>query len=81
MHNLHVYIPCMIPLTPDALLTPFAAPKIQAFSEEPWDTVCLAHLFTYQAFNGGVLGLAWVAGEESDAVGGMCQGSKYTCTL
>eukprot|EP00049_Salpingoeca_infusionum_P000032 m.36610 g.36610 ORF g.36610 m.36610 type:complete len:491 (-) comp10025_c0_seq3:2928-4400(-) len=36
-----------------------------------WGTVCLAHLFTYQDFDGGVQGLAWVANQYN---GGICDG-------
>lgn len=34
--------------------------------------VCLAHLFTYQDFDEGTLGLAYVAPTKEDAPGGVC---------
>jgi len=44
---------------------------LEAFSRTPWET-CLAHLFTYQDFSNGVIGLAYVAGAASYSVGGIC---------
>ncbi|XP_075873322.1 disintegrin and metalloproteinase domain-containing protein 17 isoform X2 [Nelusetta ayraudi] len=35
-------------------------------------TVCLAHLFTYQDFDEGTLGLAYVAPSKPDIAGGLC---------
>ncbi|XP_053192874.1 disintegrin and metalloproteinase domain-containing protein 17 [Scomber japonicus] len=35
-------------------------------------TVCLAHLFTYQDFDEGTLGLAYVAPSKPDIPGGLC---------
>ncbi|XP_036398260.1 disintegrin and metalloproteinase domain-containing protein 17-like isoform X2 [Megalops cyprinoides] len=35
-------------------------------------TVCLAHLFTYQDFDEGTLGLAYVAPSKAQALGGLC---------
>ncbi|XP_037605838.1 disintegrin and metalloproteinase domain-containing protein 17 isoform X1 [Sebastes umbrosus] len=35
-------------------------------------TVCLAHLFTYQDFDEGTLGLAYVASSKPDVPGGLC---------
>lgn len=34
--------------------------------------VCLAHLFTYQDFDEGTLGLAYVAPSKADIAGGLC---------
>lgn len=34
--------------------------------------VCLAHLFTYQDFDEGTLGLAYVASSRDQALGGLC---------
>ena len=34
--------------------------------------VCLAHLFTYQDFDEGTLGLAYVAPSKAMALGGLC---------
>lgn len=34
--------------------------------------VCLAHLFTYQDFDEGTLGLAYVAPSKPDIPGGLC---------
>lgn len=34
--------------------------------------VCLAHLFTYQDFDEGTLGLAYVAPSKAQALGGLC---------
>ncbi|KAL6477945.1 hypothetical protein MHYP_G00137800 [Metynnis hypsauchen] len=35
-------------------------------------SVCLAHLFTYQDFDEGTLGLAYVASSRDQALGGLC---------
>ncbi len=37
-----------------------AVTLLQAFSKPNWLGVCLAHLFTFQDFQDGILGLAWV---------------------
>ena len=36
------------------------------------DDYCLAMLFTYRDFSGGVLGLAWVGDPEEGSPGGIC---------
>lgn len=41
-------------------------------------TVCLAHLFTYQDFDEGTLGLAYVAPSKPDIPGGLCSKSCPT---
>ncbi|XP_058471230.1 disintegrin and metalloproteinase domain-containing protein 17a isoform X1 [Solea solea] len=40
-------------------------------------TVCLAHLFTYQDFAEGTLGLAYVAPTKAQALGGLCPKPYY----
>ncbi|XP_075964560.1 disintegrin and metalloproteinase domain-containing protein 17a [Anarhichas minor] len=40
-------------------------------------SVCLAHLFTYQDFDEGTLGLAYVAPSKSQALGGLCPKPYY----
>uniref|UniRef100_A0A8C3AEL2 ADAM metallopeptidase domain 17a n=1 Tax=Cyclopterus lumpus TaxID=8103 RepID=A0A8C3AEL2_CYCLU len=40
-------------------------------------TVCLAHLFTYQDFDEGTLGLAYVAPSKPQALGGLCPKPYY----
>ncbi|XP_038142146.1 disintegrin and metalloproteinase domain-containing protein 17a isoform X1 [Cyprinodon tularosa] len=40
-------------------------------------TVCLAHLFTYQDFDKGTLGLAYVAPPRNTPLGGICSGPYY----
>ncbi|XP_056249477.1 disintegrin and metalloproteinase domain-containing protein 17a isoform X2 [Seriola aureovittata] len=40
-------------------------------------TVCLAHLFTYQDFDEGTLGLAYVAPSKAQALGGLCPKPYY----
>ncbi|CAL8286986.1 unnamed protein product [Lota lota] len=40
-------------------------------------TVCLAHLFTYQDFDEGTLGLAYVAPSKAQALGGLCPRPYY----
>lgn len=40
--------------------------------------VCLAHLFTYQDFDEGTLGLAYVAPSKPQALGGLCPKRKDT---
>uniref|UniRef100_A0A0L8FS77 Peptidase M12B domain-containing protein n=1 Tax=Octopus bimaculoides TaxID=37653 RepID=A0A0L8FS77_OCTBM len=46
-----------------------------------WDTrfyrYCLAHLFTFQKFQDGVLGLAYIASERLNTVGGICSSPFY----
>lgn len=54
----------------------------QQFSSDIADnasTVCLAHLFTYQDFDEGTLGLAYVAPSKPNALGGLCPKGKDTC--
>ena len=48
----------------------------QLFSLEDWSEFCLAHLFTYQDFAGGTIGLAYVASQRRDTVGGICSRRK-----
>eukprot|EP01134_Creolimax_fragrantissima_P007004 CFRG7004T1 len=46
------------------------------FSAINWDDSCLAHLFTYQDYGGGTLGLAWVGDASSNGqaqAGGICE--------
>lgn len=53
---------------------------LEAFSADKyWKNFCLAHLFTYRKFSNGVLGLAYIASERKNAVGGLCSPfySKY----
>lgn len=48
---------------------------LQQFSAdiaEKASNVCLAHLFTYQDFDEGTLGLAYVAPSKPDIAGGLC---------
>uniref|UniRef100_A0A8C4I3P0 ADAM metallopeptidase domain 17 n=1 Tax=Dicentrarchus labrax TaxID=13489 RepID=A0A8C4I3P0_DICLA len=48
---------------------------LEQFSSDIADnasTVCLAHLFTYQDFDEGTLGLAYVAPSKPQALGGLC---------
>ncbi|XP_053737890.1 disintegrin and metalloproteinase domain-containing protein 17 [Synchiropus splendidus] len=48
---------------------------LEQFSEDMADkaaNVCLAHLFTYQDFDEGTLGLAYVAPAKPDIPGGLC---------
>uniref|UniRef100_A0A3P8PWH5 ADAM metallopeptidase domain 17 n=1 Tax=Astatotilapia calliptera TaxID=8154 RepID=A0A3P8PWH5_ASTCA len=42
--------------------------------------VCLAHLFTYQDFDEGTLGLAYVAPSKADIAGGLCSKVIYLNT-
>ena len=42
--------------------------------------VCLAHLFTYQDFDEGTLGLAYVAPSRHGIPGGLCSESKCSRT-
>lgn len=44
-------------------------------------TVCLAHLFTYQDFDEGTLGLAYVAPSKANALGGLCSKAYFPSTL
>uniref|UniRef100_A0A8C7LAX3 ADAM metallopeptidase domain 17a n=1 Tax=Oncorhynchus kisutch TaxID=8019 RepID=A0A8C7LAX3_ONCKI len=53
---------------------------LQQFSSDIADnasTVCLAHLFTYQDFDEGTLGLAYVAPSKAQALGGLCPKPYY----
>ena len=47
--------------------------NLQVFSRDVrFKQFCLAHLFTYQAFDGGVLGLAYIGSPRQYSVGGVC---------
>lgn len=51
----------------------------QQFSSDIADAaskVCLAHLFTYQDFDKGTLGLAYVAPPRAHPLGGICSEGK-----
>uniref|UniRef100_A0A8C7LAM2 ADAM metallopeptidase domain 17a n=1 Tax=Oncorhynchus kisutch TaxID=8019 RepID=A0A8C7LAM2_ONCKI len=53
---------------------------LEQFSSDIADnasTVCLAHLFTYQDFDEGTLGLAYVAPSKAQALGGLCPKPYY----
>ncbi|KAL9961542.1 hypothetical protein ACROYT_G030500 [Oculina patagonica] len=46
---------------------------LNTFSQDKqWKEFCLAHLFTYQDFADGVIGLAYVGNPNTNAVGGIC---------
>ena len=47
------------------------------FGFNDWTEYCLAHLFTYQSFEGSVLGLAYVGTNENHLLGGICSRSSY----
>ena len=52
--------------------------SLQAFSKNSYhNRFCLAHLFTYQAFTGGVLGLAYIGSPRTYSVGGICSPGDY----
>ncbi|RUS81466.1 hypothetical protein EGW08_010764 [Elysia chlorotica] len=40
--------------------------------DESFDKFCLAHLFTHRSFDGGVLGLAYIASARRGTLGGIC---------
>ena len=44
---------------------------LEIFSEDDFDSFCLAYMFTYRDFEGGTLGLAWT-GDMQNA-GGVCE--------
>ena len=46
----------------------------QAFAVSDWSDVCLAHLFTYQQFTDGRLGLAYIA--STSTAGGICSTTR-----
>ncbi|CAJ1073539.1 disintegrin and metalloproteinase domain-containing protein 17a isoform X2 [Xyrichtys novacula] len=53
---------------------------LEQFSSDIADNasvVCLAHLFTYQDFDEGTLGLAYVAPSKPQALGGLCPRPYY----
>uniref|UniRef100_A0A8C7Z9K9 ADAM metallopeptidase domain 17a n=1 Tax=Oryzias sinensis TaxID=183150 RepID=A0A8C7Z9K9_9TELE len=53
---------------------------LEQFSSDIADNasaVCLAHLFTYQDFDEGTLGLAYVAPSKPQALGGLCSRPYY----
>uniref|UniRef100_A0A8C5FPB1 ADAM metallopeptidase domain 17a n=1 Tax=Gadus morhua TaxID=8049 RepID=A0A8C5FPB1_GADMO len=57
---------------------------LEQFSSDIADnasTVCLAHLFTYQDFDEGTLGLAYVAPSKAQALGGLCPRRKAPAGL
>lgn len=45
---------------------------LKLFGVDNWSQYCLAHLFTYQAFENNVLGLAYVSSPKVYSYGGMC---------
>eukprot|EP00795_Rhopilema_esculentum_P008684 gene8684-14703_t len=47
---------------------------LTAFSKGTWmdNDICLGHLFTYQDFADGVIGVAYVANAKAGTVGGIC---------
>ena len=45
---------------------------LELFGEEDWTAYCLAHLFTFQAFENSVLGLAYVSSPLAYSLGGVC---------
>ncbi|KAI3367693.1 hypothetical protein L3Q82_026530 [Scortum barcoo] len=56
---------------------------LEQFSSDIADnasTVCLAHLFTYQDFDEGTLGLAYVAPSKPQALGGLCPKAYFPST-
>ena len=67
------------------LLCRLLAGTLQVFSRSIYfKQFCLAHLFTHQAFKGGVLGLAYIAAPRQYSVGGICSEGiitlAYSCT-
>ncbi|XP_050419252.2 ADAM 17-like protease [Patella vulgata] len=55
---------------------------LEIFSRENYhQNFCLAHLFTYQKFKGGVLGLAYIASPRRRTVGGICSPSYVKDTI
>ncbi|XP_070533184.1 ADAM 17-like protease isoform X1 [Ptychodera flava] len=51
---------------------------LTTFSVHDYSSVCLSHLFTYQDFSDGVLGLAYIATPRTYAVGGICSSPYYS---
>ncbi|XP_068705406.1 ADAM 17-like protease [Montipora foliosa] len=52
---------------------------LRTFSyNKDWKKYCLAHLFTYQDFSDGVIGLAYVGNRKRNAVGGICTEDYFT---
>ncbi|XP_078584845.1 ADAM 17-like protease isoform X1 [Branchiostoma floridae x Branchiostoma japonicum] len=49
------------------------------FSLHDYSEFCLAHLFTYQDFDLGVLGLGWVGTDRKAGIGGICT-DELRCT-
>ncbi|XP_041374950.1 ADAM 17-like protease [Gigantopelta aegis] len=69
--SVHYNMAPTTPWTPAALL--------EAFSTETYfNSFCLAHLFTHQAFSGNVLGLAYIASKNTGAAGGICSANSNT---
>lgn len=51
----------------------------QTFSRDThYKSFCLAHLFTHQAFEGGVLGLAYIGSPRTYSIGGICSPGEPT---
>lgn len=55
---------------------PFVPQQFSSDIADNASTVCLAHLFTYQDFDEGTLGLAYVAPSKAQALGGLCPKRK-----
>ncbi|XP_072176191.1 ADAM 17-like protease [Diadema setosum] len=51
---------------------------LEVYSKEDHSKYCLAHLFTYQDFSNGVLGLAYIGTPRNNAVGGICTSVYYS---
>lgn len=58
--------------------SPFVPQQFSSDIADNASTVCLAHLFTYQDFDEGTLGLAYVAPSKPQALGGLCPKRKET---
>lgn len=57
-------------------VSPFFPQQFSLDIADNASTVCLAHLFTYQDFDEGTLGLAYVAPSKPQALGGLCPKRK-----
>ena len=53
---------------------------LQLFSHNNWNDFCLAHLFAFQDFNDGLLGVAYPASEDN-VPGGICSTGKWAPSI
>ncbi|XP_005096483.1 ADAM 17-like protease [Aplysia californica] len=55
---------------------------LQTFSTDlTFKSYCVAHLFTHQSFQGNTLGMAYIASDRNEDIGGICSPESYIRSL